>query len=116
MNAAAIFERAADLCERGWTQGALARDASGNECPPGSKDAVCWCLEGAIEAAAGRADRWVAFDAFIEHGYYGYTEDAPHDWNDAEERTQAEVVASLRAAAASLRQKNEQAPNPREGT
>jgi len=31
-----------------WTQGAVARDASGNSCWEDDEEAVCWCFMGAI--------------------------------------------------------------------
>lgn len=34
-----------------WTQGEFARDSDGQVCSPYSKDAVCWCAQGAINAA-----------------------------------------------------------------
>lgn len=36
-----------DLLERGWCQGAYARDADGIERPAGSEEAVRFCLSGA---------------------------------------------------------------------
>lgn len=35
----------------GWTKGCAARDSSGNKVAPINKDAVCFCLHGAIERA-----------------------------------------------------------------
>lgn len=38
--------------EKRWTQGQEARDVSGDGVPPTSKDAVCWCLLGALYKSA----------------------------------------------------------------
>lgn len=45
------LDKAANLIEQGWTQGAYARDANGIGVHPRSEDAVCWCLTGAIQNA-----------------------------------------------------------------
>ena len=37
-------EAVIEVLERGWTQGADARDANGKRCLYRSDDAVCWCL------------------------------------------------------------------------
>lgn len=46
-----IIERAAELLRQGWTQGALARDAGGDECWELSSSAVSWCAMGALHRA-----------------------------------------------------------------
>lgn len=106
---AAILRAAAELLERpgAWTQGAYSRDEGGRDelagvfaggrCSPTGR-AVCFCTIGALAKVAG----WT----------YGETEDSElverlivavgdsvHRWNDTPGRTQAEVVATLRAAA-----------------
>jgi hypothetical protein len=86
---------AADLVARGWCQGHDAETASGAVVDALHTDAVRWCLyasvrmavrgnEGAYDQAARvlRADRGPLWN-----------------WNDAPERTQADVVAALREAA-----------------
>lgn len=75
---------------RGWTQGAMARDAEGLECGVREAVATCFCALGAIFAAAGShnepalpaADRLRA-----------ELRDDITRWNDAPGRTQAEVLA-----------------------
>lgn len=104
---AVVLDRAAALCERGWTQGTAARydDGSPAECYR-DNDAVCWCAIGAISRASyeTEGEARVLYNAselaLIEwsvsavSGYNSITA-----WNDAPERTQAEVVAALREAA-----------------
>lgn len=101
MNVAEILNKAADLIEPegAWTQGALARGPDGfgteSEIPP---NAVCFCAEGAIQASSGRGNHSLekrAFDALRKV----LPTDFIHEWNDKPCRTQAEVVAALRAAA-----------------
>lgn len=97
---ARILNAAADLLEQpgAWTQGAFAKDKNGFATYPLWPEACCFCVLGALERIAGG-----------DTGYaYGVAEDAVRDlipsgfvstWNDAPERTQAEVVTTLRAAA-----------------
>lgn len=59
--------------------------------------AVCWCVLGATEKVD--PDNSAAADEYLSR-YLGRT---VGDWNDAPERTQAEVVAALRAAAEKAR-------------
>lgn len=86
MNAVAdTLNRAADLIERdGWCQG-LGRDADGSRCAAvalhdAQADRLVW--RGAYRALKARVGTRLVVD-----------------WNDTPGRTQAEVVAALRAAA-----------------
>lgn len=99
-----ILNAAAELIEPEgrWWRGDFAADASGaavDECSP---SAVCWCALGALTRAIGglgAEQSWQLYQSarglLIEH----VGEDDISDWNDAPERTQAEVVAALREAA-----------------
>jgi hypothetical protein len=99
-----ILDAAADLIEPegAWTQGVLGRDERG--CILTSNElgrAVSFCAAGAIQRAAGLpfqtpegAHRFVR--KVIGRKEIGY-------WNDRPRRTQAEVVAKLREAAALAR-------------
>lgn len=100
-----ILNRAADLIEPegAWTQNAYWRECSG--WPVMSRrHAVCFCALGAIKAIVGQApsdpDNTPAARvlASLIPGSFSV-----EDWNDAPERTQAEVVAKLREAAAKAR-------------
>jgi hypothetical protein len=97
-----ILEKAADLIEPegAWLQGQYAKDDRGNFAAPEASYAVCWCAVGALQRAS-RLDL---------NGYFGAADTlADHVqshvvvWNDAPERTQTEVVAKLREAAAKAR-------------
>lgn len=110
MNVADILDKAADLIEPegAWTQGASARNASGFDIDgldrfySGDVDdtPVCWCTAGAIYEATSR---WFFDDP--AYGFFSkYIGDAVPSWNDAPERTQAEVVSKLREAAALARE------------
>jgi hypothetical protein len=114
-----------------WTQGVVARNVGNGSVDSVSVDAVCWCAYGAIEKVALDADfpelvEDVATAAFcagigIQAGgllageqsglWFEFArivgELLPRyltlgTWNDAPGRTQAEVVAALRAAAAQV--------------
>lgn len=101
MNTADILDQAADLIEPegAWTQGWFARDRHGHKVPTWSPDAVCWCAIGAILRAANLPSVAGAARSHI----FSLVGPIP-DFNDAPERTQAEVVAKLREAAALARQ------------
>lgn len=100
-----ILSRAADLIEPEgcWTQEAERRNAAGQDIdadvdpadPDSDCEAVCWCMAGAIVAVSPLSIlRWDALGAVKDV----IGEDYIPDWNDDDTRTQAEVVAALRAA------------------
>ena len=79
--------------QKGWCQGATAKDGLGKEVwPVTSSNACAYCAVGAIWACYG----------------YGYAGSEPHnkleenldclitEWNDDPQRTKAEVVAKLK--------------------
>jgi len=100
-----ILTEAADLIEPegAWTQGSWWLTNSGKPTMT-ARYAACMCVEGAIAKAAGIApNRVYAHPAGI-----ALMDVVPNnwelpEWNDAPERTQAEVVAALRAAAEKAR-------------
>lgn len=101
MTPSEVLLAAADLIEPegAWTQRAFARDRHGTALTARSYGAVCWCADGAIIHSAG--------DEAYLHGpclaaVYRIIPDTLliNHWNDAPDRTQAEVVAALREAAA----------------
>ncbi len=55
MTALEILEKARKKLSKrkAWTQNAAARGKSGKHVNPCGRAAVCWCLEGALEAAVG---------------------------------------------------------------
>jgi hypothetical protein len=122
-----ILYRAAQLLEPegAWTQGAFSRNADGSidfGGDDGDPDGVaikpaCWCMLGAIAAAAG-------FDLTrSEFPIRGPLKDVtnvlrdvvgcdPADWNDEPNRLQEEVVANLRVAAQTIEAQPAQATQP----
>ena len=109
-SAARILERAAELVERGWAQRFFAYDSRGHKVEPTSGDAVEWCALGAIDRAA--------YELGYKLGAGGYTEEAEmalyrrdeltgmaiSEWNDSGAQTADQVAATMRGAAASLRE------------
>jgi hypothetical protein len=108
---AEVLRAAADLIEPEgkWVQGALAGDEQGRPLRAAVTGAdfcgFCWCAWGSLDMATWNAavkdqrdGAWKARDGarVALHSYLGRDVAA---WNDAPERTQAEVVAALRAAA-----------------
>lgn len=84
-----------------WTKGALARASTGRRAREDGPGAVCWCVSGAIICANGGQYHRGAFRAF-EASLGPNRPVIPH-WNDAPERTHAEVLAAFdRAIASSL--------------
>jgi hypothetical protein len=104
-NVADILTAAAEIVAKpgAWTKRALARPDSDSTLELDSaldRRAGCWCVEGAILRAAGEDGDWEpAFEALKD--YIGTR--ALFQWNDSFDRTQAEVVAALRAAAEKAR-------------
>lgn len=118
LSVADVLEHAADLIEPEgkWTQGAFSRNEDGtadlDEDQTAASNPVCWCGLGALAKVVG-ADPLApyAFSIFYPErsiaGYNFLREFVGGDfasWNDAPGRTQAEVVAKLREAAALARE------------
>jgi hypothetical protein len=91
-----------------WTQRWLARNAAAVSVSPTSRHAVCWCIAGAAEVVLKTGE------SYDRESYVRFREAAAaltenkHDawWNDAPERTFADVVALLEKIA------SEPAPEP----
>lgn len=100
---ATVLRKAAELIEPegAWTKGAFARCGSA-PIGPLTANAECWCVLGALYAAASerRADPYVFDVIAMLCGHLGLRTRAElTDWNDRPFRTQAEVVQALRNAA-----------------
>ncbi len=95
---ARILQGAAVLIQRGWTQQASARDRSGNKVNGASYTAFQWDAGEAIFQAAGTTEAAVVRPAFQAMTRVNGSPDLV-GWNDAPERTKAEVVAAFLEAA-----------------
>lgn len=96
-----VLAKAADLIEPEgcWTQGASAKNAAGQPLGAGGSAgsaAVCWCMVGALLRAGMTKMDTTALD----YARRAVPATGVSMWNDAPERTQAEVVAALRKASA----------------
>ena len=102
LSIAEVLEKAANLIEPEgkWTQGDLAVDANGDETWTADPNSVCFCAEGAIMHVSFGQPREPIFREFR----HALGVDRIYEWNDAPGRTQAEVVAKLREAAALARE------------
>ena len=90
-----VYNKAADIVEKGWTQGDYARDESGRGCGIESSDAVSWCISGALSLAQGPYN----FDDYSKlAALLGLYQSLPK-YNDHPSRTQEEVVELLRYTA-----------------
>lgn len=94
----------------GWTQGNFARDHLGAPISAQSPDATCWCAWGAVRASMDH-DRalWAADDAAHDELYEALASvegldyaGAIVEYNDAAERTQADVLALFDRAIAAV--------------
>lgn len=109
MTVSDILERAADLIEPEgrWTQDEFVRNLSGacgDELGPWPRGKLCFCVLGAISRA--NHDQLVGemtFAPVVQAMGLKFAHELAR-WNDAPGRTQAEVVAKLREAAAKARE------------
>lgn len=103
-----VLLHAAMLVENGWTQGAYARDESGESVVILAPDAAAYCVVGALTRAVAHViggapgsavttDYQLAAITALRRG--GIRELQLAIWNDRTRRTQGEVVAALRTAA-----------------
>lgn len=87
-----------DYLKKGWCQFAVAQDKAGHATPCTFPDARKWCLVGAVWAAMGKLDIGFREGVSLENYLLGRLDEAPGHWNDAKERTQAEVIAMMEEA------------------
>jgi hypothetical protein len=86
------------LIERGWVQKDYARSKSGKVVDPAnSRSATCWCAAGAIGRVNGRwPNSGLLGMEQLSRAIGGDGHEADIlTWNDAPERTQAEVLAAF---------------------
>jgi hypothetical protein len=107
MTIAEILDAAADLITPPgkWTQIQMAADLRGECCDSTSPEARCWCAAGAIVRVGGYSDYegLVALSAAYDAADCAVGGSLT-EFNDDPHRTQAEVVAALRKAAAIARE------------
>jgi hypothetical protein len=100
MHGSKLLHEASALVEKGWCQGAEARDARGRVTRVGAADCVAWSLLGALQATTagdpetGLEDIGVAVSALAEL----INDPSLAHWNDAEARTKLEVLSVLKDA------------------
>ena len=104
MTDAELYNKAADMIEKGWTQRAGARSEKGNSVHPLARNAKSWCLSGALSAVSpldeGNELHKSTFLRLAENlGFIGHVT----AWNDSPGRTQKEVVGILRSAAGRMK-------------
>jgi hypothetical protein len=80
-----------------WTQGAYARDASGRYVSLVSQEASCWCIGGALLKCSRMGGN---YDEVLFKLGGIFAGDSISAWNDAPERTHADVLALLDRAIA----------------
>ena len=56
MNTVEILTRARSYIAKGFCRGDWAQDKHGRAVMPDSQEAVCWCIEGAMEAVVRQSD------------------------------------------------------------
>lgn len=108
-----ILERAADRLSKpkAWTQKAAARNRDGHLLCARERSATCWCAVGAIRRETDYDYEAENATIFLEKALLppgsGIGLRPLARWNDAPERTQAEVVAKLREGALRARHQKE---------
>lgn len=89
-----------------WCQGTESIDRNGLECSPFSQDSVCWCATGAILHIVDDLPRSIAafkaLAALLPSDSGKTAENVIAHWNDAPERTHAEVLAAFDRTIAKL--------------
>lgn len=98
MTPADVLRAARAKIERGWIQGWLFRDPDGH-CSNFiyfQKRACAWCASGALMASSDAGSARERAYSFL----YSVTGPSIPEWNDAEGRTQAEVLQAFDAAIA----------------
>lgn len=103
-----IVGKAYDLFkEKDWVQGCLAKNDSGDECDSYAKEAVSFCLVGALEKSSPspfcyeyqEAIRIVARQLGQDTWHWGEAMSEVLRWNDVAGRTKQEVLELLEKAA-----------------
>jgi len=97
----AIFDRAAQLVESGWSQGVSARSDDGTVCRWESPDAKAFCAMGAVARALHESGWWCpetqsAALVLLQQRVARLGGKSTPKWNDDQARTREEVVAMLR--------------------
>jgi hypothetical protein len=88
------YDKVIAKIEQGWTQGAAARDADGNQVGVHSPKAVCWCIAGATVASFLKQTD----DLKLENNIRKVTGYSSVTFNDAPGRTKEEVIEALKKA------------------
>lgn len=98
MSTVEVLKRARETISKPerWTQGAYARDARGYPIGVGHSDAVCFCATGAIARGAPDPEARALAQMGVRIGRRPVEGLAA--WNDAPERTHAEVLAAFDSA------------------
>ena len=88
------------LVERGWCQGAEARDSRGQAIPAVSPDATAWSLLGALQAitAGDRTTELQDVGDAVAALAELILDPSLANWNDSEARTKLEVLSALKDA------------------
>lgn len=96
-----VLERGLERVKRGWTQGMFAANEAGQPCHTGLGGATAWCASGAVQTASLHEWR-AALDALERHVPAGASNqgDVLVYYNDAPERTQADIIALFERAIA----------------
>jgi hypothetical protein len=90
-----VLKRMRELLAAGWTQGAMARNKNGKPANLRASNAVCFCLIG----SQCRAEHEFGF-VVAGTGHLLELRTGTSAFNDAEGRTQAEILAVVDAAIA----------------
>lgn len=90
-----LIDRAIELIDIGWTQGANARNANGQSTPADHPHACEFCIMGAFIRASYEADQTVALRHRFRAKFIAVHRIGPEAFNDTKGRTQQEVIEAL---------------------
>lgn len=106
-----VYTLAADIVDRGWTQGVMACNKLNEQVPIESTSATCFCLSGAVFKAASVLYPLIGLDKYILSGKVGDKIRSKHNsfynnahWNDEPDRTKEEVIALLHEMADEMKE------------
>jgi len=99
----ATLEHAASLIEKGWCQGAFAKDKNGKPVVAASPEAVAWCAAGAVMRAMHDKNTW-----HLSGQIWGAiksvigTEQHFSAWGEEKGRQKTDILAVFAAAVSKL--------------
>lgn len=90
-----VLEKTKEVIERGWTQGASARNKNGQMVPALNRAAVCWCWMGAHQRAVDELNAWDVEEDVYCAAVLATPEYSLITFNDTPGRVKEDVIAAI---------------------